>query len=90
MNLKSSFGQATPSHPPEAVTPLPCAEDLLDPAANALHAVIPALKLLQSVIPSAPPHADLNNVRKSALGYAGVVEVWYVGGGESGEGIIIP
>jgi hypothetical protein len=34
MNLKSSFGQATPSHPPEAVTPLPCAEDLLDLAAT--------------------------------------------------------
>jgi hypothetical protein len=61
MNLKSSFGQSTPSHPSQAVAPLPRAEDLLDPAANALPTVIPGLELLQSVIPSTSPDAGLND-----------------------------
>src|SRR4029453_14576039 len=47
---------------------LPGAEDLLDPAADMLHAVIPAFELAKGIIAGSAPHAGLHDAGRAALG----------------------
>jgi hypothetical protein len=67
-HLKTCFGQAAPSYPPQPEAALLRSKDFLDPAAYALHAIGPALQLAQGVVAFPPPDAGLSNVRKSDFG----------------------
>jgi len=66
--LNGSLGQATPSHPPHPITAFPRAKDFFDPAAHALHAIIPASQLLQRAVAFTSPYAGLNDMRKASFG----------------------
>jgi hypothetical protein len=67
--LQGSFQQVPPPHAPKAVTAGP--EDCLDPAADSLHAIVPALESPDRGVPWAASGADLNDFWDPTFGQNG-------------------
>ena len=75
MDLDGGFGEASPSHSAQAVTALPCPEDLLDPAPYPVDRLIPFFELPQRFLFVAAPHAGGDDPRYATLGPHSVTEV---------------
>lgn len=63
-----SLGQPSPSHSAQPVAALPCAENLLDAAADTLDGVVPAPQLAQRIIAGPAPHAGQHDPGRTAPG----------------------
>ena len=61
VDLDGGFGETSPSHAAQAVRTLPCSEDLLNPAANAMDRLVPFMELSQRFLFVATPCASSDN-----------------------------
>src|SRR5690606_677244 len=75
MDLGGGFGDASPSHPAQAVTAFPRAEDFLDSAANAMDRLVPGLEPGLCLLLGASPNTGGDNPRRPALGADGAAEM---------------
>jgi len=67
VDLDSGLGETAPSHAAQSVTPLPCAEDRLDPAPGLMDGTIPGFQPGKRFPFVASPHRGRGNTERSAF-----------------------
>jgi len=67
VDLDSGLGETAPSHAAQSVTPLPCAEDRLDPAPGLMDGIIPGFQPGKRFPFVASPHRGRGNTERSAF-----------------------
>jgi len=74
-DLHGGLGKPAPAHASKTIASLPGAEDLLDPATDAMDRLVPGIETCQGFGFVAPPHGGSDDARSAAFGAHRIAEM---------------